>query len=60
MPSVVVNALVVGWLLTSIYGFEVSFWVAAGYVAIGQAIACFALGLPLMSLLERFRGKLFA
>ena len=59
MPSVVVNALVVGWLLTSIYGFEVSFWVAAGYVAIGQAIACFALGLPLMSLLERFRGKLF-
>ena len=59
MPSVVVNALVVGWLLTSIYGFEVSFWVAAGYVAIGQAIACFALGLPLMTLLERFRGKLF-
>lgn len=59
LPSVVVNALVVGWLLTSIYGFEVSYWVAAGYVAIGQAIACFALGIPLMKLLERFRGKLF-
>ncbi|HWQ96840.1 MAG TPA: QueT transporter family protein [Clostridia bacterium] len=59
LPSVVVNALVVGWLLTSIYGFDVSFWVAAGYVAIGQAIACFALGIPLMKLLERFRGKLF-
>jgi len=59
MPSVVVNALVVGWLLTYVYQFGVSFWVAAGYVAIGQAIACFALGLPLMSLLERFRGKLF-
>jgi uncharacterized membrane protein len=59
LPSVVVNALVVGWLLTSIYGFDVSFWVAAGYVAIGQSIACFALGIPLMKLLERFRGKLF-
>ena len=59
MPSVVVNALVVGWLLTSVYQVGVSFWVAAGYVAIGQAIACFALGLPLMTLLERFRGKLF-
>ena len=59
MPSVVVNALVVGWLLTSVYQVGVSFWAAAGYVAIGQAIACFALGLPLMTLLERFRGKLF-
>jgi len=59
MPSVVVNALVVGWLLTSVYQVGVSFWAAAGYAAIGQAIACFALGLPLMTLLERFRGKLF-
>ncbi len=59
MPSVVVNALVVGWLLTYVYQVGVSYWVAAGYVAIGQAIACFALGLPLMTLLERFRGKLF-
>lgn len=59
LPSVVINALVVGWLLTSIYGIEVSYWVAAGYVAIGQAIACFALGIPLLKLLERFRGKLF-
>lgn len=59
LPSVIVNALVVGWLLTYVYQVGVSYWVAAGYVAIGQAIACFALGLPLMSLLERFRGKLF-
>ena len=59
LPSVIVNALVVGWLLTYIYEVGVSFWVAAGYVAVGQAIACFALGLPLMSLLERFAGKLF-
>ncbi len=59
LPSVVVNALVVGALLTYVYQVGVSFWVAAGYVAVGQAIACFALGIPLMKLLERFRGKLF-
>lgn len=59
LPSVVVNALVVGWLLVYVYEVGVRFWVAAGYVAIGQAIACFALGIPLMKLLERFRGKLF-
>ena len=59
LPSVVVNALVVGWLLTYVYQVGVTYWVAAGYVAVGQAIACFALGIPLMKLLERFRGKLF-
>lgn len=59
LPSVIVNALVVGALLTYVYRVGVSFWIAAGYVAIGQAIACFALGIPLMKLLERFRGKLF-
>jgi hypothetical protein len=46
-------------LLTYVYQFGAPYWLAAGYVAIGQAIACFALGLPLMKLLERFRGKLF-
>ncbi len=59
LPSVVVNALVVGWLLTYVYQVGFPYWITAGYVAIGQAIACFALGLPLMKLLERFRGKLF-
>ena len=59
LPSVVVNALVIGWLLTYVYKVGFPYWITAGYVAIGQAIACFALGLPLMSLLERFRGKLF-
>lgn len=59
LPSVVVNALVVGALLTYVYDVGVGYWAAAGYVAIGQAVACFALGLPLMSLLARFREKLF-
>lgn len=59
LPSVVINALVVGALLVYVYDVGVGYWVAAGYVAVGQAIACFALGLPLMKLLERFRGKLF-
>ena len=59
LPSVVINALVVGALLTYVYEVGVGYWVAAGYVAIGQAIACFVIGLPLMALLERFSDKLF-
>ncbi|MPN65049.1 hypothetical protein SDC9_212828 [bioreactor metagenome] len=59
LPSVVVNALVVGALLVYVYQVGVSYWVAAAYVAVGQAIACFVIGLPLLSLLERFGDKLF-
>lgn len=59
LPSVVVNALVVGALLVYVYDVGVNYWLAAGYVAIGQAIACFVIGLPLLSLLESYGGKLF-
>ena len=59
LPSVVINALVVGALLVYVYDVGVSYWVAAGYVAVGQAIACFVLGLPLLSLLQTYRNKLF-
>jgi len=51
LPPVVVNALVVGGYLA--YLTEVSFPFAAMYVGVGQAIACYALGLPLLVALER-------
>ncbi|MDN5336082.1 MAG: hypothetical protein PWR02_1108 [Synergistales bacterium] len=50
-PPVVINALVVGGYLS--YLTEVSFPFAAMYVGVGQAIACYALGLPLLAALER-------
>jgi uncharacterized membrane protein len=59
LPSVVINALVVGALLTYVYQVGVRYWVAVGYVAVGQAIACFALGLPLMALLGKFGDSFF-
>jgi len=59
LPSVVINALVVGALLTYVYQVGVGYWLAAGYVAVGQAIACFGIGLPLMTVLQKFNDKLF-
>ncbi|MEN6418369.1 MAG: QueT transporter family protein [Clostridiaceae bacterium] len=59
LPSVVFNAFIVGALLVYVYAVPVSYPVAAAYVAAGQIVACFALGLPLMAVLERFRGRLF-
>lgn len=59
LPSVVINAVVVGILLVRIYGVEMPIWLASLYVGIGQAIACYGLGLPLMSILKRHSAKLF-
>ncbi len=59
LPPVVFNAVIVGALLVYVYGVDVSYPVAAAYVAVGELIACYALGLPLLLALERFKEKLF-
>lgn len=59
LPSVVLNGLIIGAVLVYAYGVPVTYPVAVAYVAAGQAIACYALGLPLMLLLERMENRLF-
>lgn len=48
---VVVNGLIVGAYLSFIA--DMPFILSIAYVAVGEAMACYALGLPLVSLLER-------
>ncbi len=57
LPPVVVNALIVGFILS--YILNVSLIIAIGWVALGQIIACYGLGYLLMIQLEKFRDKLF-
>lgn len=59
-PAVIVNALVVGWLLSDIYQVGVPYLLCALYVAAGQIVACYGLGIPLLLLLERYKEKLFS
>ena len=64
MP-VLINGIVVGLELTFVMsgGFKLSlFLINAGQVAFGEAIACFALGLPMVKALEKtgLGQKLFA
>ncbi len=59
MPPVIFNAFIVGALLVYVYGVDVSYFAAASYVAVGELIACYALGLPLLLVLERYKEKLF-
>lgn len=56
-PSVIVNAFVVGALLYFLA--ELPFWISVGYVGAGQAIACYALGMPLFFLLNKHKNNLF-
>jgi uncharacterized membrane protein len=53
LPPVIINALIVGWVLHIILGF--SFYLTALWVGLGQIVACYGLGLPLLLLLERHR-----
>ena len=58
LPPVLCNAVVIGALIAfQSVGFTEAFWPAFGYQAVtiglGQFVACYVLGLPLMSALER-------
>lgn len=59
LPSVVINALAVGAILA--FGYELaSFATCMLYVAIGQIIACYGVGIPLMLTLKRLPAKIFS
>ena len=58
LPPVLCNAVVIGALIAfQTVGFTAAFWPAFGYQALtigaGELVACYVLGLPLMSALER-------
>jgi uncharacterized membrane protein len=53
LPPVVINALVVGLILHFVLGLP--FLLAAAWVGLGQLLACYGLGLPLLIILEKQR-----
>lgn len=57
LPPVLVNAAVVGALLVYVYDVGVGYAAAFLYVFVGQAAACYGLGLPLLALLEKHAKK---
>jgi len=57
LPPVVINAVVVGFILH--FALEFPLHLAILWVAAGQILACYGLGLPLLLILEK-RRQLFA
>jgi len=70
LPAVVINAFVVGWLLYFYIGgdlaadypfliFNSLYLTATAFVFVGQALACYVIGLPLLYILNRYGEKIF-
>ncbi|MEF9989213.1 MAG: QueT transporter family protein [Christensenellaceae bacterium] len=57
LPSVIINAFVVGWVLYLSLG--VPFFINVLWVGIGQALACYGLGMPLLFILEKYKKAIF-
>lgn len=53
LPSIIFNAFVIGWLQVTVYAVPLPYPVAALYIAAGQALACYALGMPLFFAVRR-------
>lgn len=58
LPPVVINAVVVGLLLTYVYGLSSPLMVNILTVGVGQIIACYGLGMGLLYVLDK-RRKIF-
>ena len=57
LPPVLINAVVIGFVLNKALGEP--YIIAALQVLLGQAVVCYAIGVPLMFLLERYGMQLF-
>lgn len=55
LPPVIANALIVGLMLPYVYQVPIAPALSILWVGIGEAIACYGLGLPLMKLLEKYK-----
>lgn len=59
LPPVIVNGIIIGLLLKYAYGVPLPLVALMLYVTIGQTIACYGLGYPLLMVLEKYKGKIF-
>ncbi|MDF2520429.1 MAG: transporter [Clostridia bacterium] len=59
LPPVILNAIVVGYMLVNVYGLPVTLFAAMAWVAAGQFVACYVIGYPLLTVLSRYKEKIF-
>ena len=55
LPPVTVNGVMIGAMLYFIYGVPVPLWMCMAFVTVGQIIACYGIGYPLLCFLKKYR-----
>lgn len=62
LAPIILNALIIGTLLYTVFlntGNKTTLLATICWVGLGQTIACYGLGYPLLILLEKYKNKLF-
>ncbi len=62
LPPIIVNALIIGTILYHAFlgtADEMPLLMVMAWVALGQCIACYGMGYPLIRILERYKEKIF-
>ena len=54
LPPVIANAIIVGGMLHFAYGVP-GLWACMGWVGLGELIACYVIGLPLLKFLKKYK-----
>lgn len=57
LPPVIANGIIVGFILY--YMFKLPLLATMGWVALGELIACYVIGYPLILTLEKYKDKIF-
>lgn len=55
MPPVIANAIIIGCMLYYAYGVPVNLFVIMGWIALGELIACYLIGYPLLRYLRKYK-----
>ncbi len=56
-PPVIANALIIGTMLHYVLDFPLLYCI--GWVGLGEMIACYGLGYPLLKYLEKYKDRIF-
>ncbi len=54
LPPVIANGVIVGAMMKYAYGLPLPLWSCVGWVALGELVACYGLGYPLMRYLRKY------
>lgn len=57
LPPIIVNGIVIGFVLNYLY--QLPLLITMGWVTLGETIACYGLGYPLLLQLEKHKNKIF-